>query len=288
VIITALFGGLGNQMFQYAAGRALALRHGVPLGLDCRRLYSTNPPRRYALHHFDIKAQKPEDAELPPVRKTGKLAWLAWRAGLINPPLLGQQADGYDARIERAGPATYLYGYWQSERFFAGKRDQIRRDFAFVTPASQSNLRLADEIMATPAVSLHVRRGDYVANKKTNAIHGLCSKGYYHRALTQIATAAGICPLVFVFSDDPQWVRDNLDLPFPKRVVAENDSDHQYEDLRLMTLCRHHVIANSSFSWWGAYLNPSVSKQVVAPRQWFAAPDKDNPDICPPGWLQLA
>ena len=136
------------------------------------------------------------------------------------------------------------------------------------------------------AVSLHIRRGDYVSNEKYNAAHGTCDLAYYARAADFIADRIGT-PTIYAFSDDPTWVAENLKLPYDVRYVDHNSAATNYEDLRLMAACQHHIIANSSFSWWGAWLNPSQDKLVAAPSQWFADPNKVNPDILPLAWYTV-
>ncbi|MDO5756250.1 MAG: alpha-1,2-fucosyltransferase [Rhodobacterales bacterium] len=286
MIIARLNGGLGNQMFQYAAGRALAARHGAELGLDLR-VYDDRPQFQYGLGHFSISARILTEPELPPSRTTAKLRYMMWRAGLTGPRLLSQRSDGFDDRFLRMGNNSCLRGYWQSERFFEDVKPIIAQEFRILTPPSRANIDMADRIRAVNAVSLHIRRGDYVSNPSANAVHGLCDMGYYARALDLIAERTPTAIEVFVFSDDPDWARDNLHTAVPRVIVDLNDSDHQYEDLRLMSLCSHNIIANSSFSWWGAWLNPSTQKTVIAPRQWFRQPSKHNPDICPPEWNRI-
>ncbi len=286
MIITRLDGGLGNQMFQYAAGKALAQHHGVPFGLD-RRVFDGPAQFDYGLHHFDISSQTPKQSDLPPLRTTSKLRYLAWRAGLFGPKLVRQVGDAFDPAFLENGPESYLSGYWQSERFFAACATDIRKDFKIITPASDANRALAETIEASNAVSLHVRRGDYVSDPRANATHGLCTMDYYEQALSHIANAAKGDIEVFVFSDDPAWAHDNMHLAYKRTIVDLNDSDHQYEDLRLMSLCKHNIIANSSFSWWGAWLNRNTEKTVVAPSTWFRQAGKSNPDICPPEWVRI-
>ena len=145
---------------------------------------------------------------------------------------------------------------------------------------------LVRRIDAVNAVSLHVRRGDYVDNPSTNRWHGICSLDYYQRALDYIGFHAE-APHLFVFSDDQKWTRANLRFAAATTFVEINPPDRGYRDMSLMARCRHHIIANSSFSWWGAWLNPSHEKIVVAPKQWFSAARNDTRDLIPPGWVRL-
>jgi Glycosyl transferase family 11 len=133
------------------------------------------------------------------------------------------------------------------------------------------------------SVSLHVRRGDYV----TLGDHGLCDQAYYEAALARITEGLEGEPTVFVFSDDPLWARDNLPLPFNKVVVDFNGPETDFEDMRLMSLCRHNIIANSSFSWWAAWLNANPGRRVAGPAHWFADPKMHSPDILPTDWLRI-
>lgn len=286
MIITQINGGLGNQMFQYAAGRSLALRHDVDLVLDTR-IFEGKSQFGFGLDHFNHAARQGLPSEVPPERRQNRLRYLLWRGLRLKPHLVRETGLSYNAGFDGLGDGVYLKGYWQSERYFKAVEDTIRADFRIVTPPSPENAALLAELAQLPAISLHIRRGDYVNNSRTNATHGTCTLDYYARAAELIAGKMATKPVIFTFSDDPAWVRENLVLPYEMRVMKHNDSDHNYEDLRLMSACRHHIIANSSFSWWGAWLNPSPDKMVVSPARWFADPAMVNDDIWPESWIRL-
>lgn len=283
MISTRIRGGLGNQLFQYCAGRALALRHGVDLSLDLRD-YDRPKAFKVGLDHFNITTVPPEN--LPPSKEDGviKLVSKLLRGGGMK--TYRETSMGYDTGYERLGDNTHLKGYWQSERYFWDVAAQIREDLQIVTPPNAKNAEMLAEISGCTAVSLHIRRGDYVSNEKYNAAHGTCDLNYYERAAGFVAEQVE-APVIYAFSDDPAWVAENLKLPFEVRYVGHNDGDTNYEDLRLMAACKHHIIANSSFSWWGAWLNPDPAKTVIAPTRWYADPDKTNPDILPESWLTI-
>jgi hypothetical protein len=150
---------------------------------------------------------------------------------------------------------------------------------------SSYNADLVEQISKVNAVSLHVRRGDYVQNAKTNANHGVCSLDYYRAAIQNILERVE-APSFFIFSDDIPWVKEHLVLDIPCRYVDHNQGVESYNDMRLMSLCRHHIIANSSFSWWGAWLNPDPQKIVIAPQKWFAN-DNIVDDLFPPEWVTM-
>ena len=280
-IYTRLLGGVGNQLFQYAAGRALADHLGCDLVLDSR--YSTG--RRGAQDSFDHfkNARFTREAPLPPAKSDGLLRYGLWRAFGRSPRIYREKGLAFDPQVFDLPPDTYLHGYWQSENYFAAIADQLRTDLSFTTPLDAANTDMAAQIMAakTP-VSFHVRRGDYLAG----GTYAACTPDYYRTAAARLAEQLG--PLTcFVFSNDPTWARDNLALGQDTVVVDINDETTGHFDLHLQSRCAHHVIANSTFSWWAAWLNPSPAKQVIAPRHWFAEGTLSNPDLLPESWLRL-
>ncbi|ATG37209.1 hypothetical protein PhaeoP23_03123 [Phaeobacter piscinae] len=284
MIITRLHGRLGNQMFQYAAGRALADRLGVSVALDSRgaELRGEGVLTRV----FDLDLATPDI--LPPLRQRAPLGYALWRSlgqHLGAGPKLRREAGlGYNPGFADWGDNSYLHGYWQSERYFAQSAERIRRDFTFPEYANQQNAEMAARIHETNAISLHVRRGDYL----TLAAHVLCDQAYYEAALARVLDGLEGHPTVYVFSDDPQWAKENLPLPCDKVVVDFNGADTDYEDMRLMSLCKHNIIGNSSFSWWAAWLNQTPDRRVAGPAKWFGDPKLNNPDILPPDWLRIS
>lgn len=293
MIVSRILGGLGNQMFQYAFGRALSLRHHVPLGLDVSAFDTYKLHNGFELsRHFRIEARIMDKEELQ--EEYGWMAWpgiwklLQWLGTRIVPgrPFLTQDLR-MPASVYKnfARPHSYLKGYWQSENLFMDYADQIREDFTFLTPLNPENRYWANCINNCEAISLHVRRGDYVSNARTSATHGLCSVDYYHKAIDHMGKHVAP-PVFFVFSDDPDWVRTNLDIPYPHYFLSHNKKTESYNDMRLMSLCRHHIIANSSFSWWGAWLNPRHDKIVIAPESWFSDASFSQNSV-PDTWLKL-
>lgn len=278
MITTRLHGRLGNQMFQYAAARALALRLGTGVAIDARHALSRNEGTLTDI--FTLPLSQPD--LLPPERSTQKLRYLIWRAFGQSPTLRRERTLGFNPEFQNWSDGSYLHGYWQSERYFVPFAAELRQDFTFPTPSAE-NAALGAQIAKTLSISLHVRRGDYL----TAQGHGICDAAYYNAALSRICDQLDARPTVFVFSDDPDWARDNLPLPVEKQIVALNGPDKGYEDMHLMSRCSHHIIANSSFSWWGAWLNPDPAKIVAAPANWFAKPGLSNPDILPQGWLAI-
>ena len=266
-------------MFQYAAAAGLAARHGVPVALDSREAIAND--EGVLTRVFDLPLADPD--RLPPLKSQNPLRYAVWRKTGGAPRFQRENGLGYNAAITGYDDGCYLHGYWQSEAYFTHIADQIRRDFAFPPLRDPLNTAMADRITSTPSISLHVRRGDYL----TLNAHVLCDQSYYEAALARITRNMDTDPTVFVFSDDPQWAKDNLPLPFDKVVVDFNGPDTDYEDMRLMSLCQHNIIGNSSFSWWAAWLNLNPDKMVAGPARWFGDPKLSNPDILPEGWLKI-
>lgn len=283
-----LIGGLGNQMFQYAAARALALRTGARVKLDLS-WFGTDPERQYALGPFAIEADV-LDCSLKIRNDKHLLARVARRLGLVNIPEdipnFREVSFRYDQRIEKVMCPVILDGYFQSEKYFAKYRNQITAEFTVQPPPSVAANYLLDQIVNTDAICLHVRRGDYISNPKANAYHGICSLDYYREGLAFVSKGLGT-PHCFVFSDDPGWVRENFRSDLPTTVVDIHRPEQAHEDLRLMAACQHFVIANSSLSWWGAWLGAGAGKKVVAPLHWFKNSVNDISDLLPSEWHKL-
>lgn len=280
-------------MFQYALGRALSLKQNQPLRLD---LFSFSG---YGLHHgYELGRVffcTPQIASEKEIRDL-----IGWRASgiarkiLMRPGLRFLHGNRYVVEpyfhywpgIREVPAKAYLDGYWQSEKYFADATAVLRDDFAFRQPMSEVNAAWAERIARCMAISLHVRRGDYVSDPKTRGILGPCSLDYYRSAVCYVAERVAT-PKFFVFSDDIAWARDHLDIDFPCHYIDHNRGAESYNDMRLMSLCRHHILANSSFSWWGAWLNPSAGKIVVAPKRWFAGGERRVDDLIPQAWVTL-
>lgn len=288
-VVTKLIGGLGNQLFQYACGRRLAHQWNIPLRLDISG-FSEYTLHSYGLKHFNVRADEATSNELrsfPPVspRRGVRQRLLA----LFRPqttPRMVEPHFHFTPTVLSARPPVYLEGYWQSDKYFQDISSLIREEFRVVTPPDHANQQVSHAIQACNAVSVHVRRGDYVSDAITNSIHGTCDITYYRQAVEHIKNFVSN-PRFFVFSDDPIWSSANLAFDWDAVFISHNPADKNYEDLRLMTLCQHHIIANSSFSWWGAWLGSNPHKIVIAPRHWFKTTARDTRDLIPAEWLSL-
>jgi len=293
-VVVRLIGGLGNQMFQYAAARAVAVRCNAPLILDISG-FAGEAERRFALSPFCIRAKK---FDLAPSwsRRNSRWGKIFQRfADGVNRrvathkfgiPIYREKSFRYDSGVPALQAPVYMDGYFQSEKYFAGCRNVIFEDFQISHPPRSEARTLLKRIQASDAICMHIRRGDYVTDPATKAFHGLCSMDYYCRGLQDIVKNLAQ-PECFVFSDDPAWVHDNVKLDLPMTVVDIHGPDEAHEDLRLMAACHSYVIANSSMSWWGAWLGRRAGKRVIAPRQWVQAASLDTRDVIPDDWVRL-
>jgi hypothetical protein len=283
MILVHLEGGLGNQLFQYATGSALAAKHGTALKLVTRGFNRTGRIRNFRLDQYRVTAAIASSQE-----ESHILLARPWRYLRPHPqrPRVKERYFHFDPAVLDAPDDVCLRGNWQSEKYFLTVESELRRELVPRHKPGRSNLEMARRINSACAVSLHIRRGDYVSNPVALAYHGLCGSGYYRKAIERIAEAAK-APHFFVFSDDIAWAEENLETGFPTTFVNINDVKREYEDLRLMSLCQHHIIANSSFSWWGAWLCNDPGKIVIAPQNWFQGAAHDTSDLLPDTWIRL-
>lgn len=274
MVIARITGGLGNQLFQYALGRRLALERGTRLYLDISG-FRTYQRHRYGLCHFTIAGTEAGSLTMLKL-KVGQ--WLRRRPWLV----MAETDQRFDPGALATPLPVYLAGYWQSERYFPPTAI-LRQDLTLKTAPGMLYQRWLERIRSTPAVSLHVRRTNYLTMGAK--LFTVCTPAYYRQAVAAISQRVKLVT-VFVFSDDIAWAKANLALPTPVEFVSAPDlADH--EELMLMAACRHHITANSTFGWWGAWLNPRPDKIVVTPRQWFSDPARSQVDLVPENWIKL-
>lgn len=290
MIISRITSGLGNQLFQYAAARQLSLKNHTELYLDLsyyRYQYETDTPRVFKLSHFSIPYRELQDSFVQYLSKATKLL-----PNRSLPPLclfLKEKHFHVDESVLSArARCITLDGFWQSETYFRGSAEIIRRELTLSTIPSPEFNGYAAQIAGTPMpVSMHVRRGDYVNHPEFSKTFGFVGTDYYTQALEQLKAQVDN-PTLFVFSDDKEWVRQNLVLPANTVFVENSGPDSDVADLVLMSRCYHHIIANSSFSWWGAWLNPRENKLVITPKQWYKKqPTWNTKDLLPAAWLAI-
>jgi hypothetical protein len=291
MIVVQLKGGLGNQLFQYAAGKALAIKHGAQLYLDVRQLSKVekkNTPRNYELgifsHSADIYISKKYPLDI--ISAYSPLA-MKFFEGLNS---FFEKGEGFNDDFLNKSDNTYLVGYWQSYKYFSGIEKQLIADFELKSPISSLSKDLLNQIrMTSNSVAFHVRRGDYVTNIAANKFHGLIPASYYRVALDRVASKNKDLT-AFIFSDDPEWCRDNLLIPDVKKVfIDHNQGSESWQDLYLMGYCKHHILANSSFSWWGAWFGDQhwgKNRSVIYPMKW-STKGNNNLDRAPSHWISL-
>jgi hypothetical protein len=292
MIIVKLIGGLGNQLFQYALGRNLALKNDTELKLDISgfEIYKLH---NYGLYHFNIIENIAKDEEIQCFKRTRKQVFsytidkiskrfFPWykRKYITEPDF------SYNSNIFKITKNAYLEGYWQSEKYFTDISETIRKEISVKNEPDELNRNTLTQINITNSVSLHIRRGDYISNKKSMETHGVPGMDYYMQAQALIEEKIKN-PHIFVFSDDIEWTRNHLKSDLPLHFIDHNGVKKNYEDMRLISFCKHHIIANSSFSWWGAWLSNNPQKIVIAPKKWFNKPDINTKDLIPEYWIRL-
>lgn len=279
-------GGLGNQMFQYAFGRA----HGEQCSYDLSWFEKTLANkdtsvtfRKYALDVFALSLAVANKNDCTQLKKKSHIPKIIRRfiGSPKYPYIIQEKKPSFDSELLKKRKHAYYEGYFQCEKYFLPIREQILKDFTLALPFNEANQHVLQQIQQSNAISLHVRRGDYV---KLQARYRLCSLDYYKNAIKIISSNVNN-PHFFVFSDDMDWVKDNLPIPHMHTFVDINSAHEGHFDIELMKHCKHNIIANSSFSWWGAWLNQHPSKIIIAPRRWFANGCKI--DIVPDQWIQL-
>jgi hypothetical protein len=297
VVTVFLRGGLGNQMFQYALGLNLAKKNRCPLALDAVFLRDRLPRRHFTYRTYDMDVFA-IDASFTVLSYAANSfpvpgAWLGLdMVGILARRVFGSQTlirektKVFDPSVLAAQGDILLYGRWQSEEYFVDIVDDVRTAFKFRHSLEGEAERLAEKIVAVTSVSLHVRRGDYVTFKNVEQRMGVTDLAYYDRAAKYVGERV-TNPHFFLFSDDIQWCKKNVAIPFPTTYVDEISSGPKAAfHLELMSLCKHNVTTNSTFSWWGAWLNRNSRKIVIAPKRWYTdASLKEN--IVPAGWIKI-
>ena len=295
MIIVRLFGGMGNQMFQYALGRVLSIKNNTELVLDTVHLtdhgkrfwYPKHVNRNYDLDLFSIQARIATQSDIPrKYRVWGNtflkdIIYILTRKLFKNP--YKEKYFHFDPNILTAPDDSYVEGFWQSYKYFENYTDVIRKDFQIVTPLSQEIKNLGNEIQNSESLCVHVRRGDFV----NNAYHEVVNLEYYKKAF-QIISKQFLIKKVYVFSDDITWCRENIHFPIETMYIedlfaGERGIGHFW----LMQQGKYFIIPNSTFSWWAAWLSERKDKQVIAPKKWFADETINYNDVYPIDWIRI-
>lgn len=290
MILVELNGGLGNQLFQYAAGLSLARHHNVELKVN---IDSFNRPNEIigTQRAFDLA-----NLEKPPtiatkeeinaflnqsaIRKYGEKILPFHKRSVYK-----EKDITYDTCFYKTGKNIYLKGNRQSEKYFLRHSEVIREALKFKGSVLEGVSDLGAECATTESVAIHIRRGDYLTDIATDVL-GLIPISHYQSALKVIGQKQRL-DKVYVFSDDIEWAKENLLLEYETTYVSGNHTSNSIEDFYLISQCKHQIIANSSFSWWAAWLNPNPDKIVIAPKKWFNNAPYDTRDLIPESWLKM-
>lgn len=290
-------GGLGNQMFQFACALALSKKFNTEITMDFSwfeevKTHINVTPREFEMNVFNLDYQMATLEDLSKVIKTDKRLLLEKFLGNIlkinkfkslKNRYLQKFAHEYDKKVFESDEYLLYEGYFQNEKYFKHLRKELLEMYQIKSEIDEQNQRVLDEIKSKNSISLHVRRGDYLTLDGAKRCHGVCPLKYYQKAVKYIAKKV-TDPHFYIFSDDIPWVIENLKPEYPYTVVDFN-SNKGFLDMNLMKNCKHNIIANSSFSWWGAWLNENPSKIVIAPKKWLCEKQKDS--IIPKNWIKF-
>ena len=280
MIIIKIKGGLGNQLFQYAVGRALALHHRSPLKLDLT-IFKTYKLHRYLLDQFAIQADIATEDEIIKLKGRNNVLFSALRkAGFVKRKsyLKEKRSSYFDVSVFK-NDDVYLDGYWQNELYFSDIREELLRDLTSISSMSDLGVVYMEGIKKSNSVSLHVRRGNYLNLKNFNVL----DIDYYMKAVEYIRKNVEK-PTFYIFSDDLEWCKNSLG--FLDNCIFVDSTKTEIDDLKLMSFCKHNIIANSSFSWWGAWLNQNCKKTVIAPKGWLLN-DPGSSNVILSDWVKM-
>lgn len=288
MIIARLMGGLGNQLFQYAAARHLAIQNNAELFLDTSFLYSTDnvtTARKYELEAFNVVSHLADDKILHDFHGTEFSVKERVLTKLVS---LGKNKKykfdeyGFDPHLLELRGNYYIRGFFQSEKYFKDISEILRNELTIKDAFLPKDNNLMQQINANTSVSIHIRRGDYIRNLSSMEAHGICSKDYYTKSIAFIKRALGNDLHFYMFTDDEEWVKKEMKWDINCTLISNKST---IEDFYLMSLCKHHIIANSTFSWWAAWLNKNSEKKVILPKHWTTNLSSENIDIVPKNWL---
>lgn len=293
-VVIKLKGGMGNQMFQYAFGKNLAAtaeKAGTPIDLLFDVTAYTDPIKKdtlrpYMLDLLNTNAKLADDATALSARNPYGIISKVTRLVMQKLRLDGLVA--FEPKLFKPPFRGYYEGYWQTERYFLPIADKIRQEFTLKEPLGPVAQAMYDKINSDPnAVSVFYRRSDYVGHK----VFDISNQGYEDRAITHMRTLVPNMRL-YVMSDDIDWVKEKVTLPEGSVYVSSSKAGSTidippHEEMKLASTCKHNIIPNSTFAWWGAWLNPNPSKIIIAPKDWVQGDNSEFVDITPPGWLRV-
>lgn len=284
MIIIRIMGGLGNQMFQYALYRKF-LSLGKDVKLDLSSFSTKQNFRHFELDKFGVPYELADPKDVCRLGNTySSIAdKIRGKLGITKRSIYEENLDlGYQPVIFDMDN-VYLEGYWQSEQYFSDIRDEILSLYHFPMPLNQQSKKILDQIKSGPSVSIHIRRGDYLSSENSQVYGNICTMDYYRKAIIYARNYYKNVRF-YLFTNDPEWVRENLHEENMTVVDCNNESNAIF-DMYLMSQCDGNIVANSSFSWWGAWLNQHPSKLVLSPYKWRNRHDVRD-SICT-DWIKI-
>ncbi|MBD1393296.1 alpha-1,2-fucosyltransferase [Mucilaginibacter glaciei] len=296
MIISKVISGLGNQLFQYALARQIAIKNNDDLKLDIS-FYESQNLRNYTLNYYNIKAAIATRTDVEKViglyEQTSPYARLHCTAERYLPKQYKRfykeaQWWGYEPNVFKIKGDVFLEGYWQHYKYFQNIQPQIFDELNLTNAVGINDYAIYRQVKQDErSVSLHIRRGDYLTDTDANKLMGILPLQYYRDAIGYISERLAD-PQFYIFSDDLDWARDNLTIDAPVNFVDIDNGKKDYIELAVMSACRHNILANSSFSWWGAFLNQNRDKIVISPRDWIKQPEINNRTYLQlPGWVKM-
>lgn len=301
MIIVRLMGGLGNQMFQYAFAYSLSQKHKTIIKVDTTLLEDRNKPDEIVTHrdlllnkvfNISLNLASNEDVEYFNGKKYNH-----WFGKIFNrivlilrkPALVIEKSREFHPEYLNLKNNICLVGAFQSEKYFKMYASDIRKIFSFKTPILAISSELVTKLQTENSVAVHIRRGDYVTSPLYSTTIGALPVSYYNEAIELICEKIKN-PIFYIFSDDLNWCKENLKSENVSFYFVDDEHVGAYAAnyLQLLTKCKHYIISNSTFSWWGAWLSDSDNdKIVIAPKKWFLDTSLDGKDIVPENWIQL-
>jgi len=279
MIIVGLKGGLGNQLFQYVFGRYLSMVNKCKVKFTIIKPAACETPRKFRLDNFNTCIKFATEEEVLGLRKTNIPLFKKIISKLFKKYNVGYQKISLDLKD------TYMEGFWQTYKYSERIRNMLIPELTLKIPVEVKYQDLVFKICSHNSVSIHIRRGDYISDPKTNKMHSTIDIEYYKRAIKIIGEKIPE-PAFFIFSDDIEWVKKNLKISSPTTFVS-NPQMEDFEELILMSKCKNNIIANSSFSWWAAWLNQNPNKVVIAPKKWFNNIKINVDDLLPSDWIKI-
>jgi len=289
MIIVQLKGGFGNQLFQYAAALSLGKYHNVPVKVDISLLNIPDAligtTRAFDLLSIQHSIEVASKAEKNSVKGNKLMQYLQKFLPHYKRNIYKEVAFNYDQHFLETGNKIYLKGYRQSEKYFESITNEIKKIFSIKEELIKDVSNVALLIQSENSISIHIRRGDYT-NAAMLEYHGVQDIEFYNQAISFIKEKIAN-PKFYVFSDNINWVQENLNLNEEAHLITVDESPTSITDFYLMRCCKHNIIANSTFSWWAAYLNSNPDKIIIAPKRWFNKANYDTKDLIPSSWIQL-